>query len=163
MAIRMAILCPYSNSGRLLSRRMLPMARPLYPAPIAATGVGVPGTARTGTRPFEIRRLRATGSASCAPVLPRSTSTKAWWRAVEPAGEVATSVVVVMQALHDLSGWDAVAAMRCDIRWKLAYGPPLDHEGFHPTKLTYWRRRLAASDRPAFRPASRQGSPSSQP
>jgi hypothetical protein len=24
----------------------------------------------------------------------------------------------------------------------------LDHEGFHPTTLTYWRRRLAGSDRP---------------
>jgi hypothetical protein len=29
-----------------------------------------------------------------------------------------------------------------------ACGLPLDHEGFHPTTLTYWRRRLAASDRP---------------
>lgn len=59
--------------------------------------------------------------------------------------------MVEMQALHDLSGRDAVAAMRCDIRWKVAYGPPLDHEGFHPTTLTYWRRRLAASDCPALR------------
>ena len=38
--------------------------------------------------------------------------------------------------------------MRCDIRWKVACGLPLDHEGFHPTTLTYWRRRLAASDQP---------------
>jgi hypothetical protein len=62
-------------------------------------------------------------------------------------GEVAAAVLV-LQALHDLSDRDAVAAVRCDIRWKVACGLPLDHEGFHPTTLTYWRRRLAASDRP---------------
>lgn len=62
-------------------------------------------------------------------------------------GEVAASVLV-LQALGDLSDRDAVAAVRCDLRWKVACGLPLDHEGFHPTTLTYWRRRLAASDRP---------------
>ena len=62
-------------------------------------------------------------------------------------GEVAASVLV-LQALHDLSDRDAVAAVRCDIRWKVACGLPLDHEGFHPATLTYWRRRLAASGRP---------------
>ncbi len=62
-------------------------------------------------------------------------------------GEVAASVLV-LQALHDLSDRDAVEAVRCDIRWKVACGLSLDHEGFHPTTLTYWRRRLAASDRP---------------
>jgi hypothetical protein len=62
-------------------------------------------------------------------------------------GEVAASVLV-LQALHDLSDRDAVAAVRCDIRWKVACGLSLDHEGFHPTTLTYWRGRLAASDRP---------------
>jgi len=62
-------------------------------------------------------------------------------------GEVAASVLV-LQALGDLSDRDAVGAVRCDIRWKVACGLPLDHEGFHPTTLTYWRRRLAASDRP---------------
>jgi hypothetical protein len=62
-------------------------------------------------------------------------------------GEVAAAVLV-LQALHDLSDRDAVAAVRCDIRWKVACGLPLDHGGFHPTTLTYWRRRLAASDRP---------------
>jgi hypothetical protein len=62
-------------------------------------------------------------------------------------GEVAASVLV-LQALHDLSDRDAVAAVRCDIRWKVACGLSLDHEGFHPATLTYWRRRLAVSDRP---------------
>jgi hypothetical protein len=62
-------------------------------------------------------------------------------------GEVAASVLV-LQTLQDLSDRDAVAAVRCDIRWKVACGLPLDHEGFHPSTLTYWRRRLAVSDRP---------------
>jgi hypothetical protein len=62
-------------------------------------------------------------------------------------GEVAASVLV-LQTLQDLSDRDAVAAVRCDIRWKVACGLPLDHEGFHPSTLTYWRRRLAGSDRP---------------
>ena len=62
-------------------------------------------------------------------------------------GDVAASVLV-LQALADLSDRDAVAAVRCDIRWKVACGLPLDHEGFHPSTLTYWRRRLAASARP---------------
>jgi hypothetical protein len=61
--------------------------------------------------------------------------------------EVAASVLV-LQTLQDLSDRDAVAAVRCDIRWKVACGLPLDHEGFHPTTLTYWRRRLAKSARP---------------
>jgi hypothetical protein len=58
--------------------------------------------------------------------------------------EVAASVLVlvlVLQSLQDLSDRDAVAAVRCDIRWKMACGLPLDHEGFHPSTLTYWRRR----------------------
>src|SRR4051812_11972607 len=62
-------------------------------------------------------------------------------------GEIAASVLV-LQTLHDLSDRDAVQAVRCDLRWKVACGLPLDHEGFHPSTLTYWRRRLAASDRP---------------
>jgi hypothetical protein len=59
-------------------------------------------------------------------------------------GEVAASVLV-LQTLQDLSDRDAVVAVRCDIRWKVC-GLPLDHEGFHPSTLTYWRRRLAVSD-----------------
>ena len=62
-------------------------------------------------------------------------------------GEIAASVLV-LQTLHDLSDRDAVQAVRCDLRWKVACGLPLDHEGFHPSTLTYWRRRLAASARP---------------
>jgi Transposase domain (DUF772) len=36
-------------------------------------------------------------------------------------GEVAASVLV-LQALHDLSDRDAVAAVRCDLWWKAARG-----------------------------------------
>jgi hypothetical protein len=61
--------------------------------------------------------------------------------------EVAGSVLV-LQSLQDLSDRDAVQAVRCDIRWKVACGLSLDHEGFHPSTLTYWRRRLSKSERP---------------
>jgi hypothetical protein len=61
--------------------------------------------------------------------------------------EIAASVLV-LQTLQDLSDRDAVQAVRCDIRWKVACGLPLDHEGFHPSTLTYWRRRLARSEHP---------------
>jgi hypothetical protein len=62
-------------------------------------------------------------------------------------GEVIASVLV-LQTLQDLSDGEAMQALRCDIRWKVACGLPIDHEGFHPTTLTVWRNRLRASDRP---------------
>jgi hypothetical protein len=61
--------------------------------------------------------------------------------------DVAASVLV-LQTLHDLSDRDTVEAVRCDLRWKVACGLPLDYEGFHPSTLTYWRGRLARSQRP---------------
>lgn len=61
--------------------------------------------------------------------------------------EVAASVMV-LQALHDLSDRETVQALRCDLRWKVACGLALDDEGFDPSTLTYWRRRLARSERP---------------
>ena len=62
-------------------------------------------------------------------------------------GEVIASVLV-LQTLQDLSDSEAMASLRCDLRWKVACGLPIDHEGFHPTTLTVWRNRLRASDRP---------------
>lgn len=61
--------------------------------------------------------------------------------------EVAASVIV-LQSLHGLSDREAADAVTFDLRWKAACGYPIDAAGFHPTTLTYWRRRLAASDRP---------------
>ena len=62
-------------------------------------------------------------------------------------GEVIASVLV-LQTLQDLSDAEAVDALRCDIRWKVACGLPVDHAGFHPSTLTVWRNRLRASQRP---------------
>jgi hypothetical protein len=56
--------------------------------------------------------------------------------------------VMVLQVLHDYSDAEAAEAARCDLRWKAACGFPLDHGGFDPSTLVYWRRRLAVSDRP---------------
>jgi hypothetical protein len=61
--------------------------------------------------------------------------------------DVAASVIV-LQALHGLSDADTVDEVTFDLRWKAACGLPVTAGGFHPTTLTYWRRRLAASDRP---------------
>ena len=56
--------------------------------------------------------------------------------------------VLVLQTLADYSDPEAVQAVRCDLRWKVACGLPIDHAGFHPTTLTVWRQRLRASQRP---------------
>ena len=56
--------------------------------------------------------------------------------------------VIVLQALHGLSDGDTVDAVTFDLRWKAACGLPVTAPGFHPTTLTYWRRRLAVSERP---------------
>ena len=56
--------------------------------------------------------------------------------------------VMVLQALEGLSDRDAARALTDRISWKVATGLALDAEGFHPTVLTYWRRRLRDSKRP---------------
>lgn len=56
--------------------------------------------------------------------------------------------VLVLQALQGLSDRDATEALRCDLRWKVACGLALDHEGLHPTTLTLWRARLRESNSP---------------
>ena len=58
------------------------------------------------------------------------------------------ATVVVLQALHGLSDEEAVAALRFDLRWKAACGLGLYDQGFDPSLLTYFRRRLARSARP---------------
>lgn len=63
-----------------------------------------------------------------------------------PADVVAT--VIVLQALHGLSDREAAEAVTFDLRWKAAAGLALEAASFHPTTLTYWRRRLAGSAKP---------------
>src|SRR3954469_25849013 len=63
-----------------------------------------------------------------------------------PADVVA--VVLVLQAPEGRSDRGAVEALPFDLRWKAACGWPIAAAGFHATVLTYWRRRLARSDRP---------------
>ena len=62
-------------------------------------------------------------------------------------GEVIASVIV-LQALYGHSDREAVEALTFDLRWKAACGYAIDAKGFDPSTLTYWRRRLAVSDRP---------------
>jgi len=63
-----------------------------------------------------------------------------------PADVVAT--VIVLQSLHGLSDREAAEAVTFDLRWKAAAGLAVEAASFHPTTLTDWRRRLAASEKP---------------
>jgi hypothetical protein len=63
-----------------------------------------------------------------------------------PADVVAA--VLVLQALEGRSDREATEALTFDLRWKAACGWSVAAAGFHPTVLTYWRRRLARSARP---------------
>lgn len=56
--------------------------------------------------------------------------------------------VITLQALHGLSDSETVDAVTFDLRWKAACGLAITAEAFHPTTLTYWRRRLGASQAP---------------
>ena len=56
--------------------------------------------------------------------------------------------VITLQALQGLSDGETVEAVTFDLRWKAACGLPVTAGAFHATTLTYWRRRLAGSDRP---------------
>src|SRR5207342_2089551 len=56
--------------------------------------------------------------------------------------------VITLQALHGLSDNETVDAVTYDLRWKAACGLPITAGAFHSTTLTYWRRRLTASERP---------------
>src|SRR3954452_25046086 len=58
------------------------------------------------------------------------------------------AAVLVLQALEGRSDREATEALTFDLRWKAACGWPVAAAGFHPTVLTYWRRRLAGSARP---------------
>ncbi|APX01116.1 IS1182 family transposase [Arthrobacter sp. QXT-31] len=56
--------------------------------------------------------------------------------------------VLVLQALQGLSDRETAEALTFDLRWKAACGYGLNQAAFHPSTLTYWRRRLAASGNP---------------
>jgi hypothetical protein len=56
--------------------------------------------------------------------------------------------ILVLQALFGLSDREAMRAVRTDLQWKVACGLSIGHAGFDPSVLTYWRRRLLASDSP---------------
>ena len=53
--------------------------------------------------------------------------------------------VIVLRTLHGMSDSETTDAITFDLRWTAAVGWPLTAKTFHDTTLTYWRRRLAAS------------------
>ena len=56
--------------------------------------------------------------------------------------------VLVLKELYGLSDPQTAEALKFDIRWKVACGRSLTQMSFDPSTLVYWRRRIAASDRP---------------
>src|SRR3954471_8181715 len=52
------------------------------------------------------------------------------------------AMVLLLQHRTGLSDEQAMEAVRWDLRWKIALGLPVDHDGWHPTSLTYFRARL---------------------
>jgi hypothetical protein len=50
--------------------------------------------------------------------------------------------VMLLQHRTGLSDQAAMAAVAWDLRWKIALGLSVDHEGWHPTSLTRFRARL---------------------
>ncbi len=56
--------------------------------------------------------------------------------------------VLVLKELYDLSDTQTADAVKYDLRWKVACGRSLLQTSFDPSVLVYWRRRIAASDRP---------------
>jgi hypothetical protein len=58
------------------------------------------------------------------------------------------AAVITLQALHGLSDSETVDAVTIDLRWMTACGMAVTDGAFHSTTLTYWRRRLAASNDP---------------
>ncbi len=56
--------------------------------------------------------------------------------------------VLVLKELYDLSDTQAADALRFDLRWKVACGRSLLQVSFDPSTLVYWRKRIAASQRP---------------
>ena len=63
-----------------------------------------------------------------------------------PADVIAS--VMVLQTIHNLSDRETADAVTFDLRWKAACGFAVTETSFHPSVLTYWRRRLAASECP---------------
>ncbi len=56
--------------------------------------------------------------------------------------------VLVLKELYDLSDAQTADALKFDIRWKVACGRSLMQMSFDPSTLVYWRKRIAASERP---------------
>jgi len=58
------------------------------------------------------------------------------------------AAILTLQALHDYSDRETAEAVRFDVRWMAAIGAAVGDEGFDPSSLVYWRRRIAKSKRP---------------
>jgi hypothetical protein len=56
--------------------------------------------------------------------------------------------VLMLKELFDLSDRQTADALMFDIRWKVACGRSLRQTAFDPSRLVFWRKRIAVSARP---------------
>jgi transposase len=60
------------------------------------------------------------------------------------------SGVLLLQFYDDASDAEAVDRLLFDLRWKVALGLPLDYQGFDPSSLVYFRKRLLKHGRERY-------------
>jgi transposase len=60
------------------------------------------------------------------------------------------SGVLLLQFYDDASDAEAVDRLLFDLRWKVALGLPLDYQGFDPSSLSYFRKRLLKHGRERY-------------
>jgi len=58
--------------------------------------------------------------------------------------------VMLLQHRAGVSDEQAMEAVAWDLRWKVALGLPVDHQGWHPTSLTKFRARLLLHKKEGF-------------
>ena len=58
------------------------------------------------------------------------------------------ALVLVLQALQNLSDGEVMDEPRCDLRWKVACGLPIDHAGPHVRQIFDGGRLVAECGRP---------------
>ena len=69
--------------------------------------------------------------------------------------------VLLLQHRTGASDEQAMECVAWDLRWKIALGLPVDHEGWHPTSLTKFRARLLLHGKEGWRWRTRSGWPRS--
>jgi hypothetical protein len=115
-----------------------PMGRDLWDAQEVAGGLVAKGSVFAF---LAVHRQELFDEAFTADLFPSRTG-----RPSLPADLI--GAVLVLKELYALSDSQTADALKFDIRWKVACGRSLTDISFDPSTLVYWRKRIAASQRP---------------